>query len=288
MWSREAGGDVPEGSLSPRGHHDGLRRPADHGRPEEHEVPGLGRLSGGHGEVARLLLRRHRLAGQRRLLHVKIPCREQSRIGGHTIAGRQLDNVAGDQDAARQLRPRPVTPDGGGGRGLLAEPLRGALGAVGLHEVQDHAEQDHEGNDDGVDDVAQDRRHDAGHDQDEHKRVREETEQFPHHGAATPPRRLVRSDPIEAPSRLAATQALRRRLESAQEYLARHDGWRHRHAGRRRADGGGLSVTHGLRRPGRLIAPSRSGSVPLGPRQGVREPAVPEHAVGHHRKPDPE
>ena len=226
---RETCSNVPEGGLPPRGHHHGLSRPADHGRSEKDEVAGLGDLRGRRSEVGRLLFRRHRLAGQRRLLHVKIARLEQPRVGGHPVAGPQPHDVAGDEDAAGELGPRAVSPDGGRGCRLLTQPFRRPLRAVGLHEIENQAEDDHDGDDRGIDDVAEDRGHGAGHDQDEDERVREEAKQLPRHGPATPSRRLVRPHASEAAARLVVAQARLGSLQSGQECIPRQRDGRHQH-----------------------------------------------------------
>jgi hypothetical protein len=226
---RETRSNVPESGVPPRGHHHGLRRPADHGRPEKDEVSGLGDLRGRRLEVGRLLFRRHRLAGQRRLLDVKIARLEQPRVGGHPVAGPQPHDVAGDEDAARKLDPRAVSPDGSRGCRLLTQPFRCPLRAVRLHEVESHAEDDHDGDDRGIDDVAEDRGHGARHDQDEDEGVREEAKQLPRHGPAASSRRFVRPHAGETAARLVVAQARLRSLQSCQECIPRQSDGRHQH-----------------------------------------------------------
>ena len=58
-----------------------------------------------------VLLERHRLAGQRRLVDEEILCRDQPQVGGDHVAGRQQHDVAGNELPDRHIAvPLRVPP----------------------------------------------------------------------------------------------------------------------------------------------------------------------------------
>jgi len=60
------------------------------------------------GDRARLLRRRHGLAGQRRLLDPQLEALDEAHIGGHLVAGREAHHVAGDEVGGGDRRPCAV------------------------------------------------------------------------------------------------------------------------------------------------------------------------------------
>ena len=99
-----------------------------------------------------------RLAGQRRLLDVKILRLEETGVRGHEVAGGQPHPVSHDEIPARDPGPRAVPQRRRRRRHLAPEALGRALGSKGLDEVERDRQQDHGGDEHGVDDLPQDRR----------------------------------------------------------------------------------------------------------------------------------
>ena len=203
----QARGDVAERGRRPRRDDQRRRRPAHDRRAEEDDVAGVRRLTRSDLEVARVLLGRHRLARERGLLDVEVSGLEEARVGRHAIPGRQPDDVAGDQVAPADLAPGSIAEGGRRRRHGVAQSLRDAMGAVGLHEVEHHAQGHHEDDDGGVDPFAEDRGGGARDQQDDDQRIRQEQEDLNEAGRARRPRGLVRADLAEPSARVVGRQA---------------------------------------------------------------------------------
>ena len=100
-----------------------------------------------------MLFYRNRLAGERGLFDLQIDGLDQSDIGGDLVAGAQEDDIAGHEVARRDFNLLPIAQHRRGGRGHLAQRLDGTLGAVLLHEAQQHRKQHNDGDGDGFDPV---------------------------------------------------------------------------------------------------------------------------------------
>jgi len=86
---------------------------------------------------------------------VEVSRLEEARVGRNAIAGRQSDDVPGDQLAPSNLAPGSVAEGGCRRRHGVAQPLRDAMGAIGLNEVERHTQCHHEDDDGGVDPLAE-------------------------------------------------------------------------------------------------------------------------------------
>ena len=141
---RQARGDVAERGRRPRRDDQRRRRPAHDRRAEEDDVARVRRLARRDLEVARVLLGRHRLARERRLLDVEVARLEEARVGGH--AGRRPPAGRRRRAPARAAESRSRSRRGG--RSPSARRRRAALGdalrAVGLNEVEHHTQHHHE------------------------------------------------------------------------------------------------------------------------------------------------
>ena len=104
----------------------------------------------GAGVRARLLLHRHRLAGERRLLDLEVDGLDEPGVGGDPVARVSRIDVAGHQLARRDLVLLAVAQDGRGGGGHLPQRLHAPLGAVLLDEAQQRREQHDHGDGDGL------------------------------------------------------------------------------------------------------------------------------------------
>uniref|UniRef100_J3L015 Uncharacterized protein n=1 Tax=Oryza brachyantha TaxID=4533 RepID=J3L015_ORYBR len=85
--------------------------------------------------LAGALGHRQRLAGERRLVHLKRVALEEARVGRHDVAELNADYVAGDEDGGILLRPPPVAENLRLGSQVRHERLRRAAG-VALLEVR--------------------------------------------------------------------------------------------------------------------------------------------------------
>ena len=129
--------------------------------------------------VADVFLHRQRLAGQRRLVDAERDCREQGRVGWQQVAGPKLEQIAGHHLAHRDFRELSVAPDAGGQGDQALESARRLLGVEDLEEVEGDAQQN-DGDDDGrVERLADDARDDAGDQQDQDQRIREQAQTRP-------------------------------------------------------------------------------------------------------------
>ena len=135
---------------------------------------------------------------------------EEARVGGHAVAGRESDDVAGDQVAPANLAPGSIAEGGRRRRHGVAQSLGDAMGAVGLHEVEHDAQSHHEDDDGGVDPFAEQRGGDAGDQQNDDQRIRQEQEDLNEAGRARRPRGLVRADLTEPPARFVGASGLPR------------------------------------------------------------------------------
>ena len=158
-------------------------------------------------DVGRVLLGRHRLARQCGLLDVEVSRLEEARVGRNAIAGRESDDVTGDQVAPPNLGPGAIAQGGRRRRHGVAQSLGDAMGAIGLHEVEHHTQCHHENNDGGVDPLAEDRGGGARDQQNDDQRIRQEQEDLDEAGRARRARGLVRADLAEPSARLVGGQA---------------------------------------------------------------------------------
>ena len=105
------------------------------------------------------------------------------------------------------------------------------MGTIGLHEVEHDAESHHEHDDRGVDSFAEQRGDDAGDQQNDDQRVRQEQENLNEASRARRPRGLVRADLTEPAARVVGSQASPRGMELHEEgfdrgVCRRHGDWR--------------------------------------------------------------
>ena len=170
---------------------------------------------------------------------------EQARVGGHEVAGRQPDDVAGDEVAPANLAPGSSAEGGRRRRHGVAQSLGDAMGAVGLHEVEHDAQNHHEHDDGGVDPFAEQRGGDAGDQQNDDQRIRQEQEDLNEAGRARRPRGLVRADLAEPAARFVGGQASPRGMKLREERVD-WAVWRR----------------HGERRPGGVITGMSSRAPP--------------------------
>ena len=126
----------------------------------------------------RRLVRRERLARERRFLKVQVSRFQQAAVGRDEIAGAQAHDVAWHNLPSGQLLPDPVAQDARGGGDLKPEPLGGLLRTPGLYEVDDDTEGDHRGDRCRVDFVAKKGREAGRHEQDEGKGVAEKRQEL--------------------------------------------------------------------------------------------------------------
>ena len=129
------------------------------------------------------LLRRKRLARQRRLLHVQVARLDQPCVGGDQISCGEAHQVTWDDLATRALCPDPVTQDRGRRGDLPPELVGGLLRSPGLREVDDDAEHDHAGDERRVDPFPQERRQAARDEEHQRQRIAQEREQLGERGS---------------------------------------------------------------------------------------------------------
>ena len=145
----EARGDVAEHGLATGRDHDRRRRAAHHRRSEEHHVAALVeryRL----GVRSRVLLGGHGLSRERSLVHVEVARLEKLRVGRHEVTRREPHDVSGHDFGSPDLAPLAVAEDRRRRCHSLAQPRRGTLRAVRLHEVEQRAQDDHRDDDERV------------------------------------------------------------------------------------------------------------------------------------------
>jgi len=183
------------------------RRAAHNRRAEEDHVACVRRLPRRDLDVGRVLLGRHRLARQCGLLDVEVSRLEEARVGRNAIAGRESDDVTGDQLAPSNLEPGSIAEGGRRRRHGVAQPLGDAMGAIGLDEVEYDAQGHHENDDGGIDPLAEDRGGGARDQQNDDQRIRQEQEDLDEAGRARRARGLVRADLAEPSARLVGGQA---------------------------------------------------------------------------------
>ncbi len=88
------------------------------------------------------------LAGEQGFIDVKIAGFDQPGIGGHQIARREQNDIAGYDLRRRDVDRLSVAQRLGGKRNLLAQPLSGVLGLALLRHVEDHGHEHDDGDDD--------------------------------------------------------------------------------------------------------------------------------------------
>ena len=204
---RQARGNVAERGRRPRRDDQRRRRPAHDRRAKKDDVAGIRRLMRRGLEVDGVLLSRHRLARQGRLLDVEVSRLEEARVGRHTISRHQPDDVTGNQVAPPDFAPGSIAESSCRRRDDVAQSFRDAVGAVRLNEVEHHTQDHHEDNDGGVDPLPEDRGGGTGDQQGDDQRICQEQEDLNETGRPWRARRLVRADLAEPPARVGGRQA---------------------------------------------------------------------------------
>ena len=85
-----------------------------------------------------ILLDRHRLAGERRLVHAQVARAQEAQVGRHLVAGLHQHEVAGDDLGGREPHLLPGAQQRGLRRHRAAERVDGGHG-LGLLQVADDA-----------------------------------------------------------------------------------------------------------------------------------------------------
>ena len=128
---------------------------------------------------ARPLFDRKGLAGEHRLVDVKVAGLQQDAVGGHQAAGREQHDVAGHHLFGGDLLRPAVAQHGGLDRHLGAQLLGGVVGAVLLEKAEQRAAQDDGQDDQRIHPVLRHSRHTGGKDQDEDNGALELVEEEP-------------------------------------------------------------------------------------------------------------
>jgi hypothetical protein len=114
----------------------------------------------------------HRLAGERRLIHLEVDeRRDEAHVGRQQVAGAEDDDVAEHQLAARHGEERAGTQHRRRGRREGAQRVHRLLGAPLLHEADGHVDEDDDGDDGTLDPVAHAKRQRHGGEQDDGERI---------------------------------------------------------------------------------------------------------------------
>jgi len=205
--SRAGASTDAEGRGRP-GRDDQRRRRAAHDRrAEEDHVARVRHLPRRDVEIARVLLGRHRLARECRLLDMKVTRVEQAGVGGNPIPGGEPDDVAGDQIAPSNLDPAPITEGARRRRHSVSQSFGDSVGAIGLDEVEHDTQRHHEDDDGGIDPLAEQRGGEARDEKNDDQRIRQKEEDLDEASRPRCPRGLVRADLAEPPARLVGGQA---------------------------------------------------------------------------------
>ena len=179
------------------------RGAADYRSSEEDEVERVGAGRRLPGAELRLLFDGHRFAGQRGLLDVEIARFGQLAVRGDEISCGEPHQIAGNNFASLDFLPLAVAENSGGRRDILAKLLDGFLRAVGLNEIDGHAEGDDDENYGCVGRISECERCGAGNEQDDDQRIQKEQQQLENWSATFFRRRLVRPELLEAVGGLA-------------------------------------------------------------------------------------
>ena len=162
--------------LASRRENHGLGGSADDRATHEDQIAGKGTLVPGCGGQYGVLFGRIGLARQQRLVDVKVARFDQTSIGGNEVTGAEKDDVAGDDFRRRDADGLPVAQNLRRERDLVAQPRRGALGPVFLHDVKNHRHENDGGNDDKARNIAGRRRYTCRAQQHKNQRVAEARE----------------------------------------------------------------------------------------------------------------
>ena len=144
------------------------------------ELPMKTRLGGKRG-LARgragrrrcVLFGRVGLAGEERFIDIEIARFDQPAIGGHEIAGREKNDVAGHDLRRGNVDRLSIAKRFGGKRDLLAQPLGGVLGLALLRHVENYGHQHNGGDDDEARNVPGERRYGRREEQNQDQRIAE-------------------------------------------------------------------------------------------------------------------
>ena len=183
--SKEVGGGVVSSSpaIAPIAEVSPVRATSRRAEPEITEVPmnaGARRIGEvlGLRRVARALLDRVGLAGQKRLAHEKIARFEHARIGRNQVAGGDQQHVPGDDQGDVDFTLDALADHACAHRDRLPQRRGGARGAALLHEIERDREQHQQQHDDEARRLARGGRHGACGEQYQHQRIAEARQEF--------------------------------------------------------------------------------------------------------------
>ena len=177
--------------------------------------------AGVRGDRVGVLVRWHRLAGQRRLLDAQVDGLDQAQVGRYAVARAQAHDVARHQVVGLDLGPLTVAPGMGMHREHLADAGERLLGLALLDEADDGVDDHHAEDDAGVDPVAEgggDRRGAEQHVDEHVVEVLEEALQQPVPGRLG---QAVGADLGEAARGLVRGQARRAAVQRRQDLVGR-------------------------------------------------------------------
>ena len=169
----EGGGHATELRRQARPHDEGSAEAAHHRGSAEHGVDGAAKILRAQPVRLRVLLAGQRFTRERRLVDEEVFRRQQSGIGGHEVPGLELHHIARHDLPDRPLTGGTVAEHDRRLSDLLAEAVRGLLGAVRQREVEGDAQREHERDDHRARHLAERRGDGARHDKDQDERVGE-------------------------------------------------------------------------------------------------------------------
>ena len=177
------------------------------------------------GSLGHELLGRHRFAGERSLLDVKVLALEQARIGGNQIAGGKPDHITRNHLASWNLDPFSIAHYRGAGRHLVAQSTHRTLRTKGLKKVERDADDHHRGDNRRVDDLPEHARDHAGREQNQHQRIGAEAQELDQRAGEFRGDRFIGSEAFEALLGLILRQSARGDALVARSRLSSLDEW---------------------------------------------------------------
>ena len=216
-WRRppQAAADLAELGCQAGGADHQPGRTVHHRAAHEGGVGCLGDFRAVDAFIARVFLRRVGLARQQCLVDEKIPGLEEAPIRRDQIPGGEQHDIAGDEVLPQYRNLLPVAQDLLLERHRDLERLGGLLGAVFLHGVEHRAHQHDCRNDDEAGQIAGERGNHRRHQQNDHERVAEPTEEFERQRQTPPLLQSVRAIAEPARGGLGGAEAVSDRLRAA-------------------------------------------------------------------------
>ena len=147
------------------------------------------------------------LAGQLCLVDEEVVGLQHPGIGGHQVAGTQQHHVARNQLGHRELARRSVAQHGRGQRHFQRQPLGALPGTVLLHEIQRHAHEHDQRDDDGAGAIPGQCGQRAGGQQHQHQRVAQMGQELQQHRPLPGWLQPVGAEAAQVERRLCAAQA---------------------------------------------------------------------------------